>query len=235
MAALLDEVPSRVLAVYAHPNDSDVACAGTLARWSAAGSAIALVICTRGDKGTTDPATDPHELAETRRAEVADAAKVIGIETHTVLDNPDGEVDNTSELRAELVAWARRWKPEVVIGHDPTAVFFGEGYVNHRDHRAVGWALVDAVAPAAASPLYFADAGPAHQIRTLLLTGTLSPDVVVDIGHHADQKAEALRCHASQLGSERSFVDDFVKHRAAEAGAMVGIAAGEGFRQVRLG
>ena len=56
----MDETPGVVLAVYAHPDDADVACGGTLARWAKAGSAVHLVVCTDGGKGTTDPAVEPE-------------------------------------------------------------------------------------------------------------------------------------------------------------------------------
>ena len=75
---------------------------------------------------------------------------------------------------------------------DPTAVFFGDAYVNHADHRAVGWATLDAVAPAAALPLYFPDLGPPHQVATVLLTGTLEPDAWVDVGDAVVQRSRSL-------------------------------------------
>jgi LmbE family N-acetylglucosaminyl deacetylase len=232
VSELITEVPSRALAVYAHPNDSDVACAGTLARWAAAGCEVALVVCATGDKGTKDAAVDPGHLAEQRAGEVATAATRLGIAAHEILGWPDGEVENDRHLRSQIVGWIRRWRPEVVLGPDPSAVFFGTTYVNHRDHRQVGWAVLDAVAPAAASPHYFPETGPAHQIGALLLSGTLHPDVVVDIGDHLDRKADALRCHASQLGGDGSFVDRFVRGRASEAGGPAGVEYGEAFRRL---
>jgi len=63
MADLFDDVPARVLAVYAHPDDADVASAGTLARWARAGSEVHLVVCTDGARGTSDPDTDTDTLA----------------------------------------------------------------------------------------------------------------------------------------------------------------------------
>ena len=59
---MMEETPGVVLAVYAHPDDADVACGGTLARWAKAGSAVHLLVCTDGGKGTTDPAVEPAEL-----------------------------------------------------------------------------------------------------------------------------------------------------------------------------
>ena len=66
----MDETPGVVLAVYAHPDDADVGCGGTLARWSKAGSAVHLVVCTDGGKGTTDPEVVPAQLAAERTAEL---------------------------------------------------------------------------------------------------------------------------------------------------------------------
>ena len=40
VAELLDGVPDRVLAVYAHPDDPDVSCGGTLARWAGGGAEV---------------------------------------------------------------------------------------------------------------------------------------------------------------------------------------------------
>ena len=79
-----------------------------------------------------------------------------------------------------------------MLGPDPTATFFGEVYVNHRDHRETGWALLDAVAPAAAMPLYFPEQGPPHQVSVLLLSGTHEPDVVVDVSRTIDIKVKAV-------------------------------------------
>ena len=63
----MDETPSVVLAVYAHPDDADVGCGGTLARWAKAGSAVHLVVCTDGGKGTRDPKVKPADLARARK------------------------------------------------------------------------------------------------------------------------------------------------------------------------
>ena len=128
----------------------------------------------------------------------------------------------------------RSLRPEVVIAPDPTAVYFGGTYVNHRDHRSLGWAVLDACAPAAGNPSYFPEQGPAHQIDALLLAGTLEPDAWVDIAEHLETKVAAVRCHVSQLGDEPGAVEHMVAHRAAEAGAETGVRYAEGFRLIRL-
>ena len=102
MPELLDTTPTVVLAVYAHPDDADVACAGTLARWAKAGSDVHVVICTNGGKGTPDPEVEVGLLAERRAGEMAAAAGIIGVAAHHGLGLTDGELENTRELRGEL-------------------------------------------------------------------------------------------------------------------------------------
>ena len=234
MAELVDRAPTSALAVYAHPDDPEVSCGGTLARWAAAGAEVHVVVCAAGDKGSSDPAADPAALARRRADEVAAASAALKLRGHHLLGRPDGEVENTAELRRALVELVRRIKPEIVVCPDPTAVFFGQRYFNHRDHREVGWATLDAVAPAAANPHYFPDAGPPHQVQAVYLSGTLEPDVVVDITASVDAKAEALLHHESQLGEAGEWMRQVVRQRAEEAGRVAGVPFAEAFRLLRL-
>jgi LmbE family N-acetylglucosaminyl deacetylase len=235
MAALFAETPKSVLAVYAHPDDPEVACGGTLALWAAAGAEVRLVVVNAGDKGSFDPATDPRLLTEKRAAEVGSAAEVLHLFGVELLGIPDGEVVNDLPLRWRLVGLVRRHRPDVVIAPDPTAVFFGDSYVNHRDHREVGWAVLDAVAPAAASPLYFPDQGAPHQVATVLLSGSLEPDAWVDVSATLDQKIAAVACHESRLGDDPELVRDLLRARTAEAGTHAGVPHAESYRRLRLG
>ena len=166
MAELLAEVPERALAIYAHPDDPDVSCGGTLAAWAAAGCEVHTLLCTDGGKGTADPAVDPAELvAATGPPRPRPPPPCSGSPARSSSGYPDGELDGRRGRSAEaLVAAVRRLRPDVVLCPDPTAVFFGQDYFNHRDHRITGFAVLDAVAPAAAMPHYFPDAGPAHQV-----------------------------------------------------------------------
>ena len=117
---------------------------------------------------------------------------------------------------------------------DPTAVFFGQSYVNHRDHRATGWAALDATTPASANPHYFPDRGPAHKVETLYLSGTLEPDVWVDVSSTIDTKAAAIACHLSQLGEAGEWLRSAVRRRAEDAGREASVGMAEGFRRVVL-
>jgi len=228
-------VPDTALAVYAHPDDADVACMGTLARWAAAGTSVHLVVCTDGGRGTADVAVDPAELAARRAGELAEAAGLGGMASHRVLGYADGELTDGPELRSQLVGCIRGLKPDVVLGHDPTAVFFGEHYFNHRDHRVAGWALLDAVSPAAGLPHYFADQGPPHQVGTVYLSGTLEPNVWVDITDAIAVKVAAVQCHRSQFAEGGEWAGEAVRLRAQEEGRLAGLPFAEGFRRLRLG
>ncbi len=220
--------------MYAHPDDADVSCGGTLARWTASGAEVHVVVCTSGDKGSLDPTTDPSELAGQRALEVEEAAASLGLSGSHLLGYPDGELENSPELRSRLVALIRRYRPDVVVCPDPQAVLFGQDYFNHRDHRVIGWAALDSVAPAAALPLYFPEAGPPHQVSTVYLSGTLEPDVWVDISETLSTKVEALMCHRSQLGGAAEWMDVAVRQRAEEGGLRAGVRYAEGFRRLRL-
>lgn len=232
---LFSTAPARALAIYAHPDDPEISCGGTLARWAEAGSAVHALTCTRGDKGSPDAATDPDELAARRSEEREAAASVLGLAGHEALAIDDGEIENSVAVRALLVAVIRRIRPDVVVCPDPTAVIFGDTYFNHRDHRMVGWATLDAVAPAAGNPHYFPDAGPAHQVKTVLLSGTLAPDVWVDVAADLDAKVAALACHASQLGSEgEDWLRAVITARAEDDGRAGGTPLAEGFRRLTL-
>jgi LmbE family N-acetylglucosaminyl deacetylase len=230
MAEMVDDAPATALAVYAHPDDPEVSCGGTLARWAAAGATVHVVICCQGDKGSSDPDQEPAALAVTRADEVARAAAALGLAGYHLLGYPDGEVEDGTELRGRLVALIRDLRPEAVVCPDPTASFFGSRYVNHRDHRVVGWATLDAVAPAAWSPLYFPHAGAPHRVPAVYLSGTLEPDAWVDVTGTIDVKAEALLCHDSQLGEGGEWLRTVVRDRAEEAGRAAGVRYAEGFR-----
>ncbi|MER3453421.1 MAG: PIG-L family deacetylase, partial [Acidimicrobiia bacterium] len=157
-----------------------------------------------------------------------------GLAGHHRLGLADGEVENTASLRREIVALVRSVRPEVVVCPDPTAVLFGDYYYNHRDHRAVGFATLDAVAPAAANPHYFPDAGPAHAVRAVLLSGTLEPNAYVDVTSSIEAKIEALFCHRSQLADTSEYFRGFLRERAEETGRAAGVRYAEAFRRLVL-
>jgi LmbE family N-acetylglucosaminyl deacetylase len=235
VAELVTAAPASALAIYAHPDDPEVSCGGTLSRWAAAGTVVEVCIAAQGDKGSLDPDVVRADLVRRRRDEVAAAGALLGVARHHHLEYRDGQLEDDDDLRGRLVTLIRRVRPQVVVGPDPSAVFFGQHYANHRDHRVLGWATLDSVSPAAGNPHYFPDAGPAWQPQTLYLSGTLDPDVWVDITETIDVKAEALGCHASQLGAPGEWLRSVVRQRAEEGGRKAGVRYAEGFRRLLLG
>jgi LmbE family N-acetylglucosaminyl deacetylase len=223
--------PDVALAIYAHPDDADVAAGGARATWSSAGSSVHLLIVCDGAKGSHEPRGD---VVDRRTDELAAAASELGCASVYTLGREDGGFDNDVALREDLVREIRRLKPTVVLGPDPTATFFGAVYVNHRDHRETGWALLDAVAPASAMPLYFPDAGPPHAVAHLLLSGTHQPNVVVDVTSAVETKVRAVLAHTSQVAGDADGVREMVLTRASQAGKEIGVHYGESFRHITL-
>ena len=239
MTVLDVEVPARVLAIYAHPDDPEISAGGTLARWVDEGAEVHVAVTTRGDKGTSDPDADLEVLARLRVEETANAARKLGVAKVHHLDYPDGELPDDRSLRCDLVRLVRSIKPDVMLCPDPTSVFFGDSYVNHRDHRVTGWAALDAVAPAAGNPHYFpelrSEGLDVHQVRAVYLSGTFEPNVWVDITDTLERKIEALFCHTSQLVETGEWFRDFLREVAEGAGKAAGVTYAEAFRRIVLG
>jgi LmbE family N-acetylglucosaminyl deacetylase len=230
--------PERVLVVAAHPDDIEFGAAGTIARWVREGAAVRFLLVTRGDKGSDDPATDVAALAAMREREQREAAAEIGVEGVDFLEEPDGQVLPTLQLRERITHAIRAFRPEIVMTHDPTVLFVNNEWVNHPDHRAVGYATVDAVFPTARDPLNFRehlDAGlGAWKVAELFLWSTNEANQLVDIGDTVELKIAALAKHASQF---RHFdeIARWVRRRSEELGERAGYRAAEGFRRVTLG
>lgn len=235
MPALFAGTPRSVLAIYAHPDDADVACGGALAQWSRMGARVRVIVATKGDKGSADPEVSPEDLVERRLDEVRQAAGMLGVAPPEQLGYQDGELAVEPGLRSHLVRWIRQLQPQVLLTHDPTAVFFGEDYYNHRDHRALGFAVLDAASPDAASAHYLPRVGRPHLVEQVLLSGTLEPSVWVDISDALDEKVRAVSCHRSQFSDGGNWAGQAVRLRAEEEGRRAGVASAEGFRRLRLG
>jgi len=194
----------QVLVVLAHPDDPEFFCGGTIARWAASGRNITYCLLTRGDKGADDDNLSTQELAEIREAEQRAAAKVLGVHEVIFLNELDGYVLPTLELRSDIVRVVRQVKPQVVVTCDPTNFFPSNTYINHADHRAAGQVTLDAVYPAARSALYFPELSKEeglepHKVREVYVSGAQHPNITVDITEFFNQKVAALSEHRSQI------------------------------------
>jgi LmbE family N-acetylglucosaminyl deacetylase len=233
-AHLIVDAPTVALAIFAHPDCPIVNCGGALAAWARLGTEAHLVVVTRGERGGDDADAADSKVVDQRARNLEQSAQLLGLTSIEVLDFPDGEVVNDLELRRAIVQRVRRHRPDAVLFHDPTAVIYGDRYVSHPDHRAVGWACLDAVGAPSAGARYHPDLGPPHAIADAYLCGSLEPDAFVLIDAVVEAKAAALRHHAGEAG-DAEWITAAVRARAADAGETVGVANAEGFRRLRLG
>jgi LmbE family N-acetylglucosaminyl deacetylase len=231
---------NSILVVMAHPDDAEFGCGGTIAKWAAAGKEINYVLCTSGDKGSSDPNISPFQLAQTRRIEQVNAAHALGAHEVVFLPYEDGTLTNTLELRRDIVRQIRRFKPDAVICQDPTSRFGGNRYLNHPDHRAAGDACLDAVYPSARDPHVFPEllleGFAPHKVREVFMSTMQSPDVWIDISECFERKLEGLRQHTSQVGGRFDQVTERIRERSSQTARMFNLPfeMGEGYRYFRL-
>ncbi len=233
--------PRSVLVVVAHPDDAEFMAAGTLAKWAREGKEVNYVVCTAGDKGTSDPNLSPSVLAEIRRKEQREACNRVGANELVFLGYEDGVLQNTLQLRRDVVRMIRRFRPDVVVCQDPTSRWSAQGYLNHADHRAAGDATLDAVYPSARDPHVFpdllAEGLEPHKVREVYVGGTNQPDVWIDVSETIDAKIDALRAHESQVGPAvrpNRDLEKLIKDRLAQIGEPQGMAYAEAFKYFML-
>ena len=178
----------------AHPDDCDIRSAGTAAKWVALGHKVRFVSVTNGDAGH-------HEmgggiLAARRRAEAQEVGRRLGIE-YVVLDNHDGELVPSLQVREQIIAQIRQVNADLVLGPRPNDY--------HPDHRYTGVLLQDAafmvtvpnilthVPALKKNPvfLYYQD--------NFQKPNPFSPDIAVDISDTFEKKVDALDAHVSQV------------------------------------
>lgn len=197
-------IPKRAMVIVAHPDDIEFSCAGTIARWVKEGAEVCYVLCTSGDVGIAEPGMTKERAIQIREAEQNDAAAVVGVKEVIYLREPDGMLEATMNLRKRLVREIRRFKPDTVITGDPQALWAGEGYINHPDHRAAALAAIDAIFPASGQPNLFqeleAEGLTAHKVFKVYVLTWEKGDTWVNVTDTIDLKIEALKRHKSQMG-----------------------------------
>jgi LmbE family N-acetylglucosaminyl deacetylase len=190
--------------------------AGTVARWTREGKEVIYVVCTNGDKGTSDPEMKPEELAGIREQEQLAAADVLGVKEVVFLRHPDQSLEDTPEFRKEIVRLIRMYKPDTVVTIDPYYL----GYLNHRDHRITAQVTLDAIFPSAGGNLTSLDLLgqelQPHRVKEVLLCGAGDANYYIDITDTLDIKIAALRCHNSQVG-DRPEIEEWMRQRARAA------------------
>lgn len=186
--------PIRIMVIGAHPDDCDIDAGGTAILFARMGHKVKFLSLTNGDAGH-------HEmgggmLAKRRMAEAAEAGRRFGVE-YEVLDNHDGELLPSLEIRKEIIRRIRQWNADVVIAHRPNDY--------HPDHRYTAMLVQDAaymvivpnVAPdtpaLAKNPVFL------YSSDHFQKPNPFQPDIVVDVSEVWDQKIYAMAAHESQF------------------------------------
>jgi LmbE family N-acetylglucosaminyl deacetylase len=229
----------RVLCVFAHPDDVDFASAGTVAGWVDQGIEVAYLLVTRGDAGGFDD-TPRDRMPLLREAEQRAAASAVGVKQVDFLDGyRDGTVTPTVDLRREITAAIRRFRPDRILTSSPLRRWERIAGPSHPDHLAVGEATTCAVYPDARNPFAFPDLHdlPAWTVREVWYTGGPDPDHAVDVTDLFDRKLAALRAHVTQVSHVDGFAD-VIRRRHGDVATRVGLPAGrlaEAYTIIRTG
>jgi LmbE family N-acetylglucosaminyl deacetylase len=186
------------MVISAHPDDAEFGVAGTVARWTGEGKRVIYVVCTRGEKGTSDRTMKPEQVAEMRRQEQLAAADVLGVLDVIFLGYADQGLEDSPAFRKELVRLIRIHRPKIVATSDPY-----RRYIWHRDHRITGQVVLDAVYPYARDHLAYPDlleeGLEPHKVEEILFWAAEDVNYRSDITETFDLKLAALRCHKSQV------------------------------------
>ncbi len=222
-----------VLVVTPHPDDAEGGAGGTIARWTQQGRQVVLVVCTNGDKGTSDRSVKPADLAVLRAEEQRQAAATLGIAEVVSLGFSDQGLEDCSDFREKLVRQIRRIRPETVVTIDPY-----RRYIRHRDHAVCGRVTLDAIFPYARDhlsyPEHLQEGLEPHKVREIYLWGSEEPDAFLDVTDTFALKLDALYCHASQMQRPRAQRETETRLRYAENGKKAGVALAEAFKRIEL-
>jgi LmbE family N-acetylglucosaminyl deacetylase len=185
----------RVIAFGAHPDDCDQKAGGTAIKWAAQGHQVKFVSVTNGDAG--HQTEGGGALARRRRAEAQEAARRFGIAEYDTLDNHDGQLIPSVDVREQVIRKIRQWKADLVLAPRPNDY--------HPDHRYTGVLIQDA-AYMVVVPNIAPDTPPLRKNPVFLYfqdgfqrPNPFRPDVAVAIDDVLDKKIRALDAHTSQM------------------------------------
>jgi LmbE family N-acetylglucosaminyl deacetylase len=230
----------RALVVFAHPDDAEFLCGGTIAAWTEGGTEVDYVCATDGSAGWNGPDRGRDEIAAARADELRAAADVLGVKEVRLLGFVDGALQADLDLRRAVTREVRRARPDVIVAPDPSVLWSGRSYINHPDHRAVGEAVLAVVACDAPTRPQFPellDEGlePFKVTALWLSTEHREADTKIDIGATIERKVEALRAHASQIANMGQFdVDARIREWAAAIADDDEMEYAEAFRTFHL-
>ena len=215
----------EILAVGAHPDDVELACAGTLVMLKTQGRRFGIVDLTRGEMGT-------RGTPSLREREARRSAEILGAEFRETLDFGDGGLSHSRENELALIDLIRRERPRLILTSYPDD--------RHPDHRRAGELVTDAAFYAGLAKL--SSRHPAHRPQQTVYYSAAdlhTPSFVVDVTPAMEKRRAAIRAYASQfhdpqsrepqtLLSQETFLAA-VEARARHFGFLIGVEFGEGF------
>lgn len=216
----------RVLCVFAHPDDVDFGCGGTVAGWVDAGLEVAYLLVTRGDAGGFDD-TPRERMPAIREAEQRAAAALLGVKEVEFLEGySDGLVTPSLELRKQITAAIRRFRPDRILTSSPLRRWDRIAGPSHPDHLAVGEATTCSVYPDSRNEFAHMDLGlPAWTVREVWYSGGPDPDHAVDVTDTFDRKLAALRAHVTQT-THMDNLDGMLRERLSTLASGLGLPDG---------
>lgn len=216
-----------IAGICAHPDDAELVMGGTLVKAAARGRRIALVDLTRGEAGS-------RGTPETRAAEAAEAARILGVAHRESLGLPDARLVADPDSKDRVVEAVRRLRPRVVI--------LQHWEQRHPDHAAASRIIYDACFLAGLRN-YRPDLGAAFHPTKLVYSVTMTeaadvaPTFVVDVSDVWDVKMRAVEAFASQFTPSPDDTGPLPLDRFRESielsarrhGQRIGTRYGEGF------
>jgi LmbE family N-acetylglucosaminyl deacetylase len=209
----------RVLAVGAHPDDLEILCGGTLAKYAQDGHHVTMAVSTNGEVGS--PTLPKEEIAEIRRQEAAASAAVIGAD-FIWIDYPDEFLFSNEESRLRFLNMVRKARPDVILTHAPVDY--------HPDHRTTGQIIWD-LRVMTTVPNIKTEKPPCAKIPEIYYFDTVAgidfvPQYYVDISQTFELKKQMLACHKSQSAwlenqyqmDYMQFIDYISRYRGLQCG-----------------
>jgi len=184
-----------VIVIGAHPDDCDICAGGSAALWASMGHKVKFLSLTNGDAGHHE--MGGGALAKRRRAEAQESARRLGITEYEVLDNHDGELIPSLNVRNQVIRRIREWNADLVILPRPNDY--------HPDHRNTGLVVQDA-AYMVIVPNVVSDTPPLEKNPVFIYCrdrfqkpNPFEPDIAISIDQVFEQKIDGLDAHESQF------------------------------------
>ena len=224
-----DQDIERVLVVTAHPDDSDVGAAGTIAGWADAGLGVTILVCTHGEQGGLED-ENREQVATIREREQIAASAVLGVKDVRFLPgHRDGWLEPSWELQRQIVEVIRGVRPQRVLIQSPER-WYDRLQASHPDHLAAGEAAIRAIYPAAENRFSWPELieqglEPWHVSEVWVMA---HPEMshVVDITDTFGRKVAALQAHSSQTGHQGDQLESLLRHWGSGVAEMFGLGEG---------